>query len=83
MTETDFKKYIDGEEAKLLKKFITLSSLNNYYTSALLDESLVFNLNNILLEKLKTFSLNKFRKYYQKYIINNHNIFILGLNKNN
>jgi len=33
-------------ESKLLKKFTTLSSLNSYFTSALLDESLVFNLNN-------------------------------------
>ena len=83
MTEKEFKTYIQGEESKLLKKFTTLSSLNSYFTSALLDESLVFNLNNILLDKIKTFNINKFRNYYNKYIINNNNIFILGINKNN
>lgn len=82
MTDNEFKSYINGERAKLEKKFITLSSLGSYFTSALLDESYIFDINDNLLNKLDTFNLHKFKKYYKKYIINNNNVFMLGIDGN-
>jgi insulysin len=79
MTEQEYKLYIKGERTKLQKKFTSLTSLNIYYTSALLDESFTFDLNTRLLNKLEYFNINKFRKYYNKYIMNNNNILILGI----
>jgi len=82
MSIEEYNHYVDGERSKLRKKFNNLSSLGAYFTNSLIDESNIFNINELLLEKLDKFSIDKFRKYFNKLIVNNNKKFILGIDGN-
>jgi insulysin len=71
ISELDYRDFVKSEKNKLERNFDTLSDLTGYYFNSIIDESYKFNLREILLNKIESFSLDKFRSYFEKYIINN------------
>jgi len=70
-SEIDYNKYVTGEKNKLKRDFDTMSDLAGYYMNAVVDESYLFNAREILLNKLDLFTLDIFRSYVEKFIVNN------------
>jgi len=81
MTEEEYLKSINAEEAKLNKSFLNIGDLGSYYMGSILDESFNFNIKEELLEKIKEFNFDKFKKYLKMLIINNQSIYKIGLQK--
>jgi insulysin len=81
MDESEFLKCINAEEAKLKKSFLNIGDLGSYYMSSILDESFNFDVKEELLEKIKEFNFDKFKKYLKMIVINNNAKYKLGLQK--
>jgi insulysin len=81
MTEKEYIKSINAEESKLKKSFLNIGDLGSYYMGSILDESFNFIVKEELLEKIKLFDFNKFKKYLKMLIINNNSIYKIGLQK--
>ena len=81
MTEDEFMKYIEGEKMILKQEFNNLSEFSLYYMGGIIDESFYFDLRKALLKKICKFSLEKFKSYFDEYIIQNDRIYTMHLNK--
>jgi secreted Zn-dependent insulinase-like peptidase len=81
MTEEQYLKSINAEEAKIKKSFLNIGDLGSYYMASILDESFNFKVKEELLEKIKVFNFDKFKKYLKMLIINNQSIYKIGLQK--
>jgi len=71
LSEIDYKEFISSEKNILKRDFDTLSELSGYYFNSIVDESYLFNSKDILLKEIDSFTLDKFRSYFEKYIIKN------------
>jgi insulysin len=71
LSNIDYKEYIESEKNKLKREFDTLSDLAGYYMNSIVDEIYQFNSREILLEKIDLFTLDVFRSFVEKFIINN------------
>ena len=81
MNEDEFNKYIEGEKMILKQEFNNLSEFSLYYMGGIIDESFYFDLRKALLRKISKFNLEKFKSYFDEYIIQNDRIYTMHLNK--
>ena len=71
LSNIDYKEYIESEKNKLKREFDTLSDLAGYYMNSIVDEIYQFNSREILLEKIDLFTLDVFRSFVERFIVNN------------
>ena len=71
LSNIDYKEYIESEKNKLKRDFDTLSDLAAYYMNSIVDEIYQFNSREILLEKIDLFTLDVFRSFVERFIVNN------------
>ena len=78
----EFNVALNAEKIKLKEKFNNLSELGSYFMNAIIDESFNFKFKDELLRKAEEFSFDKFKKYFNKYIVENRRIYNIGIEKN-
>jgi insulysin len=72
---------LNAEKVKLKEKFNNLNELGSYFMNALIDESFNFKFKDDLLRKTEEFTFDKFKKYFNKYMIENKKVYNIGIEK--
>lgn len=82
MSLEEYNTALNSEKVKLKEKFNNLNELGSYFMNAIIDESFNFYFKDELLRKTEEFTFNKFKKYFNKYVIKNRRVFNIGIEKN-
>lgn len=82
MPSEEYNTALNAEKVKLKETFNNLNELGSYFMNAIIDESFNFKFKDELLRKTNEFTFDKFKKYFNKYLIENPRVYNIGIEKN-